>query len=177
MYNVCSAPEKMVKITDELFEEILETYNLWKELDYRLRKVSSRGVNIHEGISEVIVCYVNGFEHSVGRGSEDAFTDFGEQVQIKATSNYDDDLTSFGPRSEFDLLHFARLDKVNDIFYLYDIPLEELDETYVNSTQTFRDQQLQGRRPRFSIIKKIIIPQELDYYASVDLRTGRIIRK
>ena len=58
----------MAKITKELFEEILEIYALWKELDFRLRKVSSRGVNIHEGISEVIVCYVNGFEHSVGAG-------------------------------------------------------------------------------------------------------------
>jgi len=167
----------MAKITTELFEEILEIYSLWKELDLRLRKVSSRGVNIHEGISEIIVCYVNGFEHSVGRGSEDAFTDLGEQVQIKATSNYNDDLTSFGPRSQFDLLHFARLDKLNDVFYLYDIPLEDLNETYVNKTQTFREQQMQGRRPRFSIIKKFIEPRNLDYYASVDLRTGQITRK
>jgi len=167
----------MAKITDDLFQEILETYKLWKELDYRLRRVSSRGVNIHEGISEIIVCYVNGFDHSVGRGSEDAFTDLGEQVQIKATSNYNDDLTSFGPRSEFDLLHFARLDKENDIFYLYDIPLEDLDETYVNQSETFKEQQLQGRRPRFSIINKIIIPRDLDYYASVDLRTGKITIK
>lgn len=167
----------MAKITKELFEEILEVYQLWKELDFRLRKVSSRGVNIHEGISEVIVCYVNGFEHSVGAGSEDAFTDSGEKVQIKATSNYNGDLTSFGPTSEFDLLHFARLDKLADVFYLYDIPLEDLNNTYVNIKQTFKEQQLQGRRPRFSIISKFIEPKKLEYYASVDLRTGKITKK
>lgn len=166
----------MSKITKELFDEILKTYALWKDLDDRLRRVSSRGVNIHEGISEIIVCYVNGFYHSVGRGSEDAFTESGEQVQIKATSNYNSDLTSFGPRSEFDLLHFARLDKENDVFYLYNIPIDDLNETYVNQNQTFEEQQMQGRRPRFSIIDKIIVANNLDYYASVNLRTGQITR-
>lgn len=164
----------MMEITRENFKNALDSYKLWKELDKRMRDLSSRGVNFHEGISEVLVCYANSFYHSVGKGSEDAFTKDGKQVQIKATSNFDNDLTSFGPTSEFDLLHFARLNKLEDKLYLYNIPLSFLENMKVNKEETFRDQQLMGRRPRFSIINKIIIPYNLKPYAIIDLVTGHI---
>lgn len=163
-------------ITDQDFKFALENYRVWKDFDTRMRKVASRGVNFHEGISEPIVCYVNGFTHSVGQGSEDAWTSDNKQVQIKGSSNFDSDLTSFGPTSEFDYLHFARLNKDEDILYLYDIPLEDLYNTKVNATQTMKMQQDQGRRPRFSIIQKYIKEKNLTPYAKVDLTTGSIIR-
>lgn len=164
-------------ITEKDFKDALKSYQLWKELDQRMRSSSSRGVNFHEGISEVLVCYVNSFYHSVGLGSEDAITKDNKLVQIKATSNFDDDLTSFGPRSKFDILHFARLDRQTDQLYLYDISIDFLENIKVNSTETFREQQEQRRRPRFSIIKKIIKPNNLEPYAVIDLKNGNITRK
>jgi len=165
-----------IKITKDKFFEILEAYQLWKRFDEVMRKHSSRGVNLHEGITEVIVCYVNDFYHSIGQGSEDAFNKYNEQVQIKATSNFDSDLTSFGPTSEFQHLHFARLNRNGDLLYLYNISIKGLQNIMVNKENTFREQQNQNRRPRFSIIKKIIIPKKLKPYAKVNLINGQITK-
>lgn len=166
----------LYKIETKDYIRILDAYKTWKEFDAIMREYSSRGVNLHEGISETIVCYVNDFYHSVGKGSEDAVTNDGKLVQVKATSNFNDDLTSFGPTSKFDLLHFARLDKVDDKLYLYDIPIEELYEVPVNENEKFRDKQLKGQRPRFSIIKKYLSEDKERPYAIVDLITGNIKR-
>lgn len=46
----------------------------------------------------------------------------------------------------------------------------------VNSTETFGEQQRQGRRPRFSILKTYIIPYNIQHYATADMRTGEIVR-
>jgi hypothetical protein len=47
-------------------------------------------------------------------GSYDAISSDGKTIQVKATSKFDDDLSSFGPRSVFDFLHFARFDTEKD---------------------------------------------------------------
>lgn len=161
-------------VTESDFEESIRLYFLWKELNTSIKEFYSRGVNIHEAITERIVCYVNDFRHSLGGGSEDALTSSNEKVQIKATSNFNSDLTSFGPRSRFDILHFVRLDSNNDVMYLYNLTIDELDSIYVNYNETFREQQLQGRRPRFSIIEKFIIPNDEKPYAVVFLRNKEI---
>ena len=60
--------------------------------------------------------------------------------------------------------------------YLYDIPVENLKKVKVNSKETYEEQQLQGRRPRFSIIDKYINVYNIEPYAIVDLNTEEIIR-
>ena len=124
--------------------------------------------------SEFIVCYVNDYYHSIGKGSEDAYTNNMIKVQIKGTSNYNNDLTSFGPTSEFNILEFARLDQDNDNLYLYKIPIDNLYNVHVNKTETFKQQQLAGRRPRFSVISAYIERYDLCPYAVVDMNTGEI---
>ncbi|WP_233705585.1 hypothetical protein [Helicobacter cetorum] len=96
-----------------------------------------------------------------------------QKVQIKATSNFNDDLTSFGPKSSFDILEFLRLDQAKDLFYCYRIPIAKLETMHVNSKETFRDKQEKGQRPRFSIIKQIINPLKLSHYAVIDLNTKK----
>jgi hypothetical protein len=160
---------KLVEVSDELYNEAIDIYFLWKELNNRIKKHYSRGVNIHEFITEVIVSYVNNFKISLGGSSEDALSNDGKKIQIKATSNFDDDLTSFGPSSVFDELHFARLDQKNDCLYLYVIPLNDLKNLHVNKEETFYQQQQNQRRPRFSIIKEFIIKKNLNHYAKIDL--------
>lgn len=164
-------------ITKERFEKTIELYFKWKDLNGGIKEVYSRGVNLPEAITEPICCYVNGFNLSLGEGSEDGIDPkTGMQVQIKASSNFNSDLTSFGPKSHFDLLHFVRLNQAEDIMYLYNIPLENLYEIKMNRDETFGDQQAQGRRPRFSIIKQYIEAEGIQPYAKVDLKKKEVIR-
>lgn len=164
----------ITKVTYEDFLESIRLYFLWKDLNKSIKSFYSRGVNIHEAITERIVCYVNDYKHSLGGGSEDAFTKDGRKVQIKATSNYNSDLTSFGPTSQFDILHFVRLDQETDKMYLYDIKIDDLYTIKVNRSETFKDQQLSGKRPRLSVIEKFIKANSEEAYAIVDLKTKKI---
>lgn len=165
----------LYKIDKQRFDEIREVYFLWKELNTKIKKTYTRGVNLHESITETICCYVNDFYLSIGGGSEDAIDpNTNELIQIKGTSNWDRDLTSFGPNSLFDHLHFVRLNQHDDTMYLYDIPTETLNGIMVNKNYSFRDFQLQGKRPRFSIISTYINKYNIQEYAIVNLRNGQI---
>jgi hypothetical protein len=176
----CGIPQPnmaLVTITQERYDKVRRIYFLWKELNALIKEDYTRGINLPEAITEPICCFVNGFYLSTGAGSEDAVIPrTNELVQVKATSNWNSDLTSFGPTSEFDYLHFVRLTQAEDKMYLYDIPTQRLTNVMVNSRETFGEQQRQGRRPRFSIIQKYIIPYSISHYAVVDLRTGEIER-
>ena len=152
------------KISFEKYKEIISLYPNWKNLNKAIKKEYSRGINFHEVFSEYIVCYVNNYYHSLGSGSEDAYTDDKKfKVQIKGSSNFDSDLTSFNQE--------------NDKLYLYKIPIDDLYNIKVNSDETFKEQQQSGRRPRFSIIEKYIKRYNLEHYIVVDMITGSISKK
>jgi hypothetical protein len=55
---------------------------------------------------------------------------------------------------------------------LYDIPKKELDGIILNKkkNETFLQQQEQGRRPHFSIIKEFIEKYQLEPYKKVNLQ-------
>lgn len=176
-------------ISEELFFKVLDLYKLWKELNLGFKSISKyqfkgsiveksgRGVNMHETISEVVCCYVNDFSY-LTIGSEDAVDPKNNKlIQVKATSNWSKDLTSFGPTSEFDELHFLRLkEDMNDYFYLYRIPIDNLHNIKMNKNETFKEQQQRGVRPRFSIIKNYINKYNIKPYAKVNLNTGEIFK-
>lgn len=105
---------------------------------------------------------------------QDAITKDNKKVQIKATSNFDRDLTSFGPRSEFDILEFLRLDQHEDKFYCYRININDLNEIYVNEKETFIQKQKLGQRPRLSIIDRIIKVKNYNPYAVIEMQTGNV---
>lgn len=163
------------EINLDLYYKVCELYFVWKNLNSEIKQYYTRGVNLPESITEPICCYVNGFLLSLGKGSEDAVIPVtNELVQIKATSNFDSDLTSFGPKSSFNHLHFVRLNQEEDKMYLYNIPTSKLKTLFVNSYETFEEQQRQGRRPRFSIIDTYINKYEIKPYAIVNLKNGNI---
>ena len=167
----------LTKITTERFNKTIELYFKWKDLNLGIKEVYTRGVNLPEAITEPICCYVNDFLLSLGEGSEDAYDSrTNHQIQIKASSNFNSDLTSFGPKSSFDELHFVRLNSQNDIMYLYEIPLQDLYSIKMNANETFSEQQAQGRRPRFSIIKQYIEKFNIPAYAEVDLNAKAVFR-
>lgn len=165
------------RITEDRYRKVIGLYFNWKALNTGIKEDFTRGVNLPEAITEPICCFVNGFMHSLGEGSEDAVNPrTNVKVQIKATSNFWSDLTSFGPKSEFEELHFVRLNQDEDKMYLYYIPVNKLADVQVNVGETFKEQQDQGRRPRFSIINKYILPDSIQPYAIVNLKTTEIER-
>ena len=156
-------------------QDVFDAYFKWKELNNLIKKQYSRGVNLHEYITENLCCIINGYELHASEGeSEDAINSKGQKIQIKGTSNFDDDLSSFGPKSKFDILEFVRLDQKKDIFYFYRIDINFLKEIYVNAKETFFQKQKTGQRPRFSIIKKIIKVHNIKPYALVEMQTGEV---
>lgn len=167
----------LITVDRSRFNDSIKAYFLWKELDALLRRSHTRGANISETITEALVCFVTGYKLNRGAGG-DAFDETtGEVVEIKATSNFERDTSSFSPNEIFDKLHFVRLDKRNDQMYFYDLGIDSnrLKQISVSASQTLGEQQAQGRRPRFSIIKQIIEPNAIREYATLDLRTKQII--
>ena len=107
-----------------------------------------------------------------GTGGDARNPDTGEICEAKATSNYDSDMSSFSPNERFDHLFFIRLDQREDMAYIYDLGIdsEDLKDIPVSRTETVRDQQAQGRRPRFSVIKQVINEEGLEPIGRVNLR-------
>lgn len=160
---------RLLLIEDSDRPRLRQLFGAWKELFFGMKDFKSRGVNLPEGVSESAFC----LEYSVARvldvqGASSSFDTFdfrtNARQQIKATS-VEDDLTSFGPRSvwdEFYWLDFYRAGRYDGSFDVYRIPNELILNFQISSTQTFRDQQKQGRRPRLHVRRQIIIAHHIE---------------
>lgn len=146
--------------------KLKKLYNLWSKLNNAIKKISTRGINLPEAISENAFCLffpdcVRVVKLKKGKCSYDAINlKTGSRIQIKASS-VTSDLTSFGPRSEWDELFFLDFSANNGSFKAYKIEKELIYKHKVNKNQTFEQQQKQSRRPRFSIVDNIIKPLKL----------------
>jgi hypothetical protein len=142
-------------------------FDHWKNLKVALREYQAREPNLPEGLSEVAFCLWSGSVRKVkcsgGRGSFDTLNLRSKRVeQVKACS-VERDLTSFGPDSIWDDLYFLDFwndGRVDGTFDVYQIPNDLIYSYPVNRFQTMRDQQQQGRRPRFSL-KKLVDENQL----------------
>lgn len=164
-----------LKVTNDELRLILQAYSKWKSLNNILSSFASRTVNFPEAISESIASYYYGYTwHNKKKSKDkgDGKTDNGLLVEVKATSNFDSDLTSFSPDTSFDVLIFARLDKEADVLYLYNLNMnyQALQFVAVNAKETVLDHQMQGKRPRFSVIEKIIKVKGLEPDVALDLK-------
>lgn len=138
-------------------QTIIKAYQSWKSLNEIISgAMDSRKVNLPEAISENIACYALGYERNMDR-TGDARDKFGNLIEVKATANFNSDLSSFSPDTHFDKLIFVRLNLDEDKAYIYDLGLngEQFGKLAVNKTETVADQQKQNRRPRLSLIKYI----------------------
>ncbi|GEN55519.1 Bsp6I family type II restriction endonuclease [Halobacillus faecis] len=156
----------------------MKAYFLWKELNAIIKNSHNRGINFPETISESLMCYALDFELNRGTGGDARNPETDEVCEAKATSNWDRDTSSFSPSEDFDRLFFVRLNQREDSISIYDLELDsnDLKQISVSSTQTVGDQQAEKRRPRFSIIKKIIEPNDIQPVASIDLRTKKLTK-
>ncbi|MDV2581579.1 Bsp6I family type II restriction endonuclease [Alkalibacillus haloalkaliphilus] len=159
------------------FKDAVRAYWLWKELNSIIKNSHNRGINFPETISETMFCYALGFELNRGTGGDARDPKTDSIIEVKASSNWDRDTSSFSPSEEFDNLYFVRLDQRNDIISFYDLNLNsnQLKGIKVSQKQTVEDQQKQGRRPRFGVIKKVIEPSNLKPVCSIDIRKEKII--
>ncbi len=141
-------------------------FSRWKKLNDDIKKFSTRGINLPEAISEnAFALFFPGCVRVVrlkqGKCSYDVLNvRTGARIQIKASS-VKEDLTSFGPRSEWDELFFLDFSAGDGSFSVYKIEQDWIYKHQVNKKQTFEQQQAESRRPRFSIIEEIIRPRRL----------------
>lgn len=147
-------------------ETLRKLYFDWKSLNDRLKQIGTRGINLPETISEnAFSLFFPDCMRIVNlKGMKCSFDCIniktGSRIQIKASS-VASDLTSFGPRSEWDELFFLDFSKGDGSFKVYKIEPDWIYSHQVNKSQTFKQQQEQSRRPRFSITKNIIKPKNL----------------
>ena len=144
-------------------------FDMWKKLKFGMRDYKAREPNFPEGLSEVAFCIYSGSKRFIrlygnSSASFDTFNlEKNRAEQVKASS-VGSDLTSFGPKSCWDDLYFLDFyngGKLDGTFNVYRIPSKLIYNMKVNKKQTFKQQQAQGRRPRFSIIDGIIGPKKL----------------
>ena len=179
-------PEGLFDVEVQIFEEtdrerLFTIYNNWRSLCDDLVSIHSRAVNLPEGLSEGAFCLETGSVRLTDsiNGANSSFDCFdfngNRRIQIKACSVLPD-LTSFGPNSVWDeiyFLDFYREGEWNGTFDIYRIENDFIYNHQVNSSQTLRQQQAQGRRPRFSIYQKIIQEREIEPFMNCDLAKPR----
>ena len=149
-------------------DSLVKIYDSWQSLNSTLALEGARGVNIPEGLTENLYCYLTGAYRTNNIKLSNCNTSFdcylpsniantmGKRIQIKACS-ISPDLTSFGPHSVWDQLIFIDFSLGNGNFNIYDIPNNLIYSRILNTkkNETFVMQQSQGRRPRLSLIQVI----------------------
>lgn len=160
-----------------------QIYDSWRILCNQLESIGARKVNLPDGLSECGFCYFFNFwrtNDGVPGATHSSFDAYDpvthNRIQIKGCS-VEKDLTSFGPDSVWDILYFVDFYKEGEWDYTFDVYIIPNDDIYnmkVNKGQTFSEQQAQGRRPRFSIIEKIINPNKLLPKYTCNINTGNL---
>ena len=152
----------LLTIKEKPDQEIIKNlYFDWKKLNDRLKAISTRGINLPEAISEnaFALFFPDCFRVVSLKGMKCSFDCIniktGSRIQIKASS-VENDLTSFGPHSEWDELFFLDFSASDGSFKIYKIEPNWISKHMVNTNQSFQQQQEENRRPRFSIIENII---------------------
>lgn len=167
----------LVEIDAARINDVCDAYFKWKDLNNSLKNYCSRGLNFPETISEPMGCYALDLLWNKGSAG-DAQSRDGKKIEMKATSNFNRDLTSFGPKCDFDDLVFLRLDYDNNKLYVYDTGLdaEGLKDLPANSNETVGDQQAQKRRPHISLIDTVIEAKGIEPTAIFNIRRAEVER-
>jgi hypothetical protein len=139
---------------------------------------ANRAPNMPSELTEAIVCLCTGAE-LIDEGHGDILLPSGHIGEVKGTSSYESDLSTFSPSSEFDKLYFVHMDpQTNNIYHVYDLGLnrKSIAGIKVNRTATFADHSKGNRRPRFSIISQIIKPKGMTPTWKVDMSKRLVIK-
>ncbi len=170
--------EYLIKIDEPRIQQTCDAYFKWKDLNTYVKSLISRGINMPDAISEPMGCYCLNLLWNKSTGGDAKSID-GKKIEFKATSNFAYDLSSFGPKCEFDDLVFLRFDLDLNMLFVYDtgVNSEELKKIHVSKTATVEDYQKMGKRPHIRIIETIINKRGLEPTVIFDIRRGRIVEK
>lgn len=169
---------QIVPVDHNLYRKFLNVYSLWKQLNRNLMDIQARKANFPTEVSEGVIAYNYSDFSLLKNASADIFDNKNNHyIEVKTTSNFGYDLSSFSPNSKFNNLFFGRLDFDNDNLYIYNLnkSIDEIKIIAVNQAQSFEAQQNQKRRPRFSVIKDVIEPHRMVEELVIDMITGNII--
>lgn len=147
-----------IQIDEARIDETCNAYFKWKDLNTYISNNSHRGINMPDAISEPMGCYCLGFDWNRGDESGDATAPDGRKIEFKATSRFEGDLSSFGPKCKFDDLVFLRFNTSENLLFIYDLHInsEEFGKLPANSKETIQDQKDAGRRPHVSLQQLIV---------------------
>lgn len=178
-------PEGEFNVNADYFDEtdiipLIEIYDNWRNLSNKLKNFNARAVNLPEGLSEVVFCYfMDCIRLNNPKISGNVNTSFDaysiktkKRIQIKSCSVLPD-LTSFGPKSQWDELYFQDFYREGEWDYtvdIYLIPNHYIYSQKVNKTHTLKQMQSEGKRPRFSIYKEIITQNKLKPIKKIKLK-------
>lgn len=167
-----------IKIDDARIDETCNAYFKWKDLNTYIKNNSRRGINMPDAISEPMGCYCLGLLWNRGDEIGDA-TDpkTNRKIEFKATSRFEGDLSSFGPKTTFDDLVYLRFNLDDNLLYVYDLKINSYDFAFLpaNSKETIGDQKRQGRRPHVSLQTLFVDAKGLKPDIIFDIRRCKII--
>ncbi len=167
-----------IAIDDARIDETCNAYFKWKDLNTYISNNSHRGINMPDAISEPMGCYCLDLLWNRGDEVGDATNPrTNEKVEFKATSRFEGDLSSFGPKCQFDDLVFLRFKLDENLLFIYDLKInsEEFGKFPANKTETIQDQKDQGRRPHVSLQSLFVDAYNLQPDIIFDIRRCRII--
>lgn len=163
-----------------LFKENFESWVKHREL---CLSIGGRAPNLCDAFTEGMYCLYSGSVRYVkvdrrkaeykafgteklSNASIDTYSEKNKEGEQIKSSIILDDCTSFGPTSKQDALyfmHFYRDGKPLDgSFDLYRIENDLLYSTVIkNDGTTFAEKQKTGQRPHFSLLKKVILPNNI----------------
>ena len=168
----------LITIDDARIDETCNAYFKWKDLNSYISNNSHRGMNMPDAISEPMGCYCLGFLWNRGNEAGDATDPItNRKIEFKATSRFDGDLSSFGPKTVFDDLVFLRFNLDENLLYVYDLNInsEEFGKYPANQSESIEDQKQQGRRPHVSLYKLFVEGKRLKPDVIFDIRKCKII--
>lgn len=174
----------LVQVDERRINTAIDIYFHWKDLDREIKTFSGkRGINFPSELSEYMAAYALGLYVNQSSGG-DAYdmSDPGNPIKIEIKGSSSEKTSapnSFSPSEHYDELVFVRLEKRDDILNVYRLGMSSDDISYihVNQSETVRDQQRAGKRPRFSIMDTIITPNNIDPNVVFNIRTRELTRR
>jgi len=166
-----------IAIDDARIDETCNAYFKWKDLNTYISNNSHRGINMPDAISEPMGCYCLGLLWNRGSEVGDATNpDTGEKIEFKATSRFEGDLSSFGPKCEFDNLVFLRFKLDENLLFIYDLKINSIEfgKYPANKKESIQDQKNQGRRPHVSLQELFVNAKNLKPDVIFDIRRCKI---
>tara|TARA_B100000085_G_scaffold283899_1_gene315629 strand:- start:1024 stop:1632 length:609 start_codon:yes stop_codon:yes gene_type:complete len=157
-------------------------FKSWKQDRHDQMQIGGRAPNLSDGFTEGLFCLATnsvryskapenkksmgfgGCTQKLSNSSLDTYNiKKGETEQIKSSIIDGTDCTSFGPTSKQDVVYFMHFYRLDGSFDLYRIEDNVLQSTVIKEDgTTFADKKLTGQRPHFSLLDKVITPNQID---------------